>query len=300
MSEARPRFSLSCPSMRCVAGSRTASTWSKGYIDSLTCRRFRKACSRRFRSQELGLQPFRRNARTCLEGPFGEVLRKTGAMAKANPFRFSSKYQDDETDLVYYGYRYYNASTGRWLSRDPIEELRHWLWKDRPGLSTEMENCYRFVGNNPVQHLDATGLFIWGSRCSPEKIDEIKNAFRERWRRARKNNCFNVCKFDAKGRCGIMEDCISKDGEGPRVECDDSSNPRCNVTSEGFPCGYTDKRGDRTIHLCLNAGSDVCKGGPGCTLLHEVAHRDGGVGPDDRTTDPDNRAYDLERCAGCK
>jgi hypothetical protein len=26
-------------------------------------------------------------------GPFGEVLRATGPMAKANPFRFSTKYQ---------------------------------------------------------------------------------------------------------------------------------------------------------------------------------------------------------------
>lgn len=53
-------------------------------------------------------------------GPFGEVIRATGPMAKANPFRFSTKYQDDESDLLYYGYRYYNASTGRWISRDPL------------------------------------------------------------------------------------------------------------------------------------------------------------------------------------
>jgi RHS repeat-associated protein len=53
-------------------------------------------------------------------GPFGEVIRATGPMAKANPVRFSTKYQDDETDLLYYGYRYYNASTGRWLNRDFI------------------------------------------------------------------------------------------------------------------------------------------------------------------------------------
>ena len=33
-------------------------------------------------------------------GPFGEFIRATGPMAKANPFRFSTKYQDDETDLV--------------------------------------------------------------------------------------------------------------------------------------------------------------------------------------------------------
>jgi RHS repeat-associated protein len=43
-------------------------------------------------------------------------------MAKANPFRFSTKYQDEETDLLYYGYRYYNASTGRWITRDPLTE----------------------------------------------------------------------------------------------------------------------------------------------------------------------------------
>ena len=67
-------------------------------------------------------------------------------MAKANPFRFSTKYQDDETDLVYYGYRYYNASTGRWLSRDPIGE--------KGGA-----NLYGFVRNEPNSHYDIRGLF---------------------------------------------------------------------------------------------------------------------------------------------
>ena len=78
-------------------------------------------------------------------GPFGEVIRATGPMAKANPFRFSTKYQDDETDLLYYGHRYYNASTGRWLSRDPIQE--------QAGL-----NLYAFVGNDSVCAIDALGL----------------------------------------------------------------------------------------------------------------------------------------------
>ena len=51
-------------------------------------------------------------------GPFGEVIRMTGAMAAANPFRFSTKFQDDESDQLYYGYRSYNPSSGRWLNRD--------------------------------------------------------------------------------------------------------------------------------------------------------------------------------------
>jgi RHS repeat-associated protein len=68
-------------------------------------------------------RPLPAKSRTTNLGPFGELLRATGPMAKANPFRFSTKYQDDETDLPYYGYWYYNAGTGRWLSRDPYGEI---------------------------------------------------------------------------------------------------------------------------------------------------------------------------------
>ena len=47
----------------------------------------------------------------------------TGSESSRNPFRFSTKYTDDETDLVYYGYRYYSPALGRWMSRDPIGEV---------------------------------------------------------------------------------------------------------------------------------------------------------------------------------
>ncbi len=78
-------------------------------------------------------------------GPFGEVIRATGPTAKVNPFRFSTKFDDDETDLLYYGYRYYNPSTGRWLSRDPQEE--------DGGL-----NLYGFIGNDALNRADLIGL----------------------------------------------------------------------------------------------------------------------------------------------
>ena len=45
------------------------------------------------------------------------------------------------TGLYYYGYRYYDPETGRWLNRDPIEE--------RGGV-----NLYGFVGNDPVGRID--------------------------------------------------------------------------------------------------------------------------------------------------
>jgi RHS repeat-associated protein len=68
-------------------------------------------------------------------------------MEDANPFRFSTKYQDDETDLLYYGYRYYNPSTGRWVSRDPANE--------RGG-----NNLYAAARNNAVNQIDLLGLDV--------------------------------------------------------------------------------------------------------------------------------------------
>jgi len=55
-------------------------------------------------------------------GPFGELLRASGPMARDFNFLFSTKYYDWETGFCYYGFRYYDPSTGRWLSPDPIAE----------------------------------------------------------------------------------------------------------------------------------------------------------------------------------
>jgi RHS repeat-associated protein len=77
-------------------------------------------------------------------GPFGETLSATGPIAASNPWRFSTKYQDDETGLLYYGYRFYNTIDGRWPSRDPIEE--------EGGV-----NLYAMVLNAPVNTFDLLG-----------------------------------------------------------------------------------------------------------------------------------------------
>jgi RHS repeat-associated protein len=78
-------------------------------------------------------------------GPFGEIIRATGPLGPVNTFRFSTKYQDDETGLLYYGYRYYAASSGRWLSRDRLGE--------NAGI-----NLYGFLANSAPNHVDALGL----------------------------------------------------------------------------------------------------------------------------------------------
>jgi len=85
-------------------------------------------------------------------------------MARANPFRFSTKYQDDETDLLYYAYRYYNASTGRWPNRDPINELGHRLLTEQRRFRQNLEEekvLYGFVRNNAVNFVDRFGQDVW-------------------------------------------------------------------------------------------------------------------------------------------
>jgi RHS repeat-associated protein len=77
--------------------------------------------------------------------PFGTLTRLTRSNSTRFQYRFSTKPRDINTGLYYYGYRWYDPLTGRWPSRDPIEESG--------GL-----NLYGFVGNDVVNGMDRWGL----------------------------------------------------------------------------------------------------------------------------------------------
>ena len=55
--------------------------------------------------------------------PFGAELVMHGEEAQSNPWRFSSEYAEDDSATIYYNYRHHEPVMGRWLSRDPIEEI---------------------------------------------------------------------------------------------------------------------------------------------------------------------------------
>ncbi|QJE95720.1 RHS repeat domain-containing protein [Luteolibacter luteus] len=74
---------------------------------------------------------------------FGNVVMSEGASPSA--FGFSTRIEDAQTGLLYYGYRYYQPEQGRWLSRDPIGE-------------NGGENLYGFVENYPINTFDVSGL----------------------------------------------------------------------------------------------------------------------------------------------
>jgi RHS repeat-associated protein len=83
---------------------------------------------------------------------FGKETVTTGAFAITNTYQFGTKLSDHNTNLHYYGYRFFNLNTGRWLNRDGIYE--------NGGM-----NLYSFLANNGVTHIDYLGLKMTESSC---------------------------------------------------------------------------------------------------------------------------------------
>ena len=68
-----------------------------------------------------------------------------GSSSFAWNWLFHGEFQDAETLLYNYGYRYYHTSLGRWISRDPIGEIGDY-------------NLYRAFKNTPIYTLDYISL----------------------------------------------------------------------------------------------------------------------------------------------
>jgi RHS repeat-associated protein len=103
--------------------------------------------------------------------PFGNTVVNTDT-SNQFAYRFSTKPLDFVTGLYYYTYRYYDPVTGRWPSRDPIEE--------QGGI-----NLYGFVGNDGVNRFDVLGLCDkskkWGCKITKSIIssDETEEAIEQ-------------------------------------------------------------------------------------------------------------------------
>lgn len=70
----------------------------------------------------------------------------------SNPFRYCGEYFDAETGTIYLRARYYNPTTGRFISRDS------YAGKKSDPLSL---NLYTYCHNNPVRYIDPSGNFPW-------------------------------------------------------------------------------------------------------------------------------------------
>jgi RHS repeat-associated protein len=81
-----------------------------------------------------------------------------------NPYRWngaSGYYWDEDTGLYLMGLRWYDSTTGRFLTRDPI------------GFGGGDANLYRYVGNNPLNEVDPFGTW------PPKWVKEYGGLFKE-------------------------------------------------------------------------------------------------------------------------
>ena len=96
--------------------------------------------------------------------PFGKIIALDGGYADDNAFRFSTKYHDTETNLIYYGYRHYSPELGRWINRDPVG-------------TAGGPNLYEFVANIPNYFVDRLGLLLVAIDGTGSKEWRKKTAF---------------------------------------------------------------------------------------------------------------------------
>jgi RHS repeat-associated protein len=112
-----------------------------------------------------------RDGQSSVDSPPDDDPPKSGPMgAKEAPISWEAgsmggNFQRLTPHVAYYGYRYYDPTTGRWPSRDPIQE--------RGGM-----NLYRFALNNPGGRIDLLGMATVipgpGGR-SPSSSSELKD-----------------------------------------------------------------------------------------------------------------------------
>jgi len=82
-------------------------------------------------------------AKTYTFDSFGKLTASIGTLT--NRFQYTGREFDQETAVYYYRARYIDPSTGRFFSEDPVRFF-------------EGPNFYRYVRDNPLNLIDATGL----------------------------------------------------------------------------------------------------------------------------------------------
>jgi RHS repeat-associated protein len=155
-------------------------------------------------------------------GPFGEPIVGGGLPVSTLgwiPFGFAGGLYDPDTGYTHFGAREYDSVTGRWLSKDPIR------------FGGRQANLYTYVGNDPINRLDPTGLY---SLC-----DGLASA--EGWAA-----CEVVCSFATKSplACGlacslagsVAQDAMCGDPPKPPAPCPPGTMPNPEPGWASFSC----------------------------------------------------------------
>ena len=91
--------------------------------------------------------------------PFGETWVSEQTNTQRLPFLFTSKELDEETQLYYFGARYYDPRTSVWQSADPILATYLQGMPQRGVLEPGHLALYSYALNNPIVFKDLLGAF---------------------------------------------------------------------------------------------------------------------------------------------
>ena len=193
---------------------------------------------------------------------------------------------------------YYNPSTGRFLSRDPVAEpgfqlvegapstsllwsgpvaqqSSRWINRDADfdgdeaggmasgpaAISAEL-NKYGFVLNDPENRVDLLGLISFNG-CSEQQKMQITSAWNEACETVNSSR-FKCCvgHFNIAQRLAGM--CAN--ASGITIKCQPAGKGHCKGA-----CAYS-YPGGSTIHLCGDALNNPNCISPWCIMLHELTH----------------------------
>jgi len=170
-------------------------------------------------------------------------------------------------DLYYNVHRWYEAGTGRYVSKDPYRRAR-------------LQNTYTYAASSPSRLVDRLGLFEIDPSCDcpppPLKPDSIYKAIAQSRQFYRSAPC-----QEALAEHPEVKDCLGprfgpeEIGRGPRIVCEETPN------EHQPPCGEywgTGKPNDPSLIKLFPGGAGCPQNKPdqgyglGQTLFHEVVH----------------------------
>jgi RHS repeat-associated protein len=95
-------------------------------------------------------------------GPSGETTA-SGA-ASGNPYQYTGR-ENEGNGLQFNRARYYSSTTGRFISQDPL------------GMEGSGNNLYQYVGSDPIDGTDPSGLLCFSLTCIEHGISHVVHTF---------------------------------------------------------------------------------------------------------------------------
>jgi len=196
------------------------------------------------------------SANTYTYDSFGKLTNSTGTLV--NPFRYTAREFDTETNLYFYRARYYDPSMGRFLAEDPI------------GFDGG-QNFYAYVRNNPISYADPSGLIT----CE-EKI------------RTMLNKLINSVRLDCSDKPVFEKPGTYVGQEGGHKKYEEVSNPLSpqdyervlrvltNSENKGFRPGYRIGGPFNDLHL-INPGAGTQSGTIDVTAHIDIGNPNNGL-----------------------